>query len=678
MAALESNREDQPEGHVVLTTADGVVIPLLAIGDDNKPLSFAGSLTPVDATEQFRPGGIPREFRDFSAGAGYTFYDERVPNGYDWAKNVWTMGPSPLPAGALTEIALPAGTHGAVLTGIETGEDFYFSTGRYAIKLNEGTSSANIVCDFATQAGMSTAVQIVSSTTYLKNVYWGGYANATAQPMVQQIAATDTFTTAGATTARWHVAAFNGVDGEGTWAEWLIGTVASGAAFAYTNSSLPMTSTNWTPASADGVAVGNPLYAVNKIVAARQAPFFLKPEGVFIVQRFGVAIPNITPHWKDTLDTNNGVAGAIVSGRLYANILAGIDMVVGLDGQLNDEPTLVHPGVDLPTEMPAAGTTYAIIRDGNMIVAAVYNSARETTYICWGIPRSRVPGQPGLTTHIWHVSPCVIEGERVTWMYKAAPAGNPRLWIATRNVADTTTHVYWMSLPRNGNVLQELAAGGPWRCRTDTCTLYMSRYPGLQGAHSEKAMRQVATVSKDASSTSYLEIYVDPDESGRVQLGNDVTESPYVESRILTDISGRQMAPSVDFTAGSSTTPPILRALTLWTGEGVKATTTYQGRFRMAKGMKLRHGSHEIEGDPQAQFELLKGAQGPRPATMVDWKGSIYTIALEQGAVWDEREVDEGDRFEIDFTMRFTVIGQTATYQSGFVYDSEAVYAEDS
>ena len=193
--------------------------------------------------------------------------------------------------------------------------------------------------------------------------------------------------------------------------------------------------------------------------------------------------------------------------------------------------------------------------------------------------------------------------------------------------------------------------------------------------HSLKAARHVAVVSKSASQTSTLAAYVSPDEGTRVQLGPTVQESPYVEARILTDVSGRQLAPSVDFVAGTATSPPLLRALTLWAGEGIKATTTYQGRFRFATGTKLRSGTRDTDIDPQAQWELLKGAQGPRPATMTDWKGTTYTIALEQGAIWKEREIVEGERYEIDFVMKFTIIGQTATYGGGYVYDSEAIYA---
>ena len=650
---------------------------MISVAENGKPHTFEGSLTPVDATEQFRPGGIPREFSDFSAGGGYTFWDERVPNGYDWGKNVWTMGPSPLPSGELTEITLPSGTHGEIRCGIQTNSgNLYLSSGRYCLKLSTATAAATVVADFSTIAGMSTSVTITSVCTYLSNAYWGGYAGspATAQPMVQHLLASDGFTS-GATCARWQLASFYGVDGAGSWDQWLIGTVATNAAFKYTNSASPLVDTNWTPASADGTKVGDPAFPVNKIIASRQAPFFLTPVGVFSIQRLGVYRPNISPHWRDMYHPYNGVAGVIVAGRLYANILSGIDMLTGLEGQLNDMPYLVHPGADLPTENPAAGDTWAMCRDGDWVVAAVYNSNTTSTYVCWGKPRSSVPGQPGLTNYVWHIAPLVIEGERVTWMEKMAANGVPFIMVATSNSANTTSHLYRMSMPRNGNVLQEFAQSGPWRCRTDTCTLYLSRYPGIQGSYSEKAIRQSATVSKNASDTSYLQVYINPDETGRVQLGANVTESPYVEARILSDVSGRQMAPSIDFKAGSSTTPPILRAQTYWTAEGIKAATTYQGRFRFGKGIQLRNGTLDTTSDPQATWELVKSAQGPRPATITDWKGTVYTIAFEQGAAWIERENKTGEQYEIDAVLRFTVLSRTASYNDGIVYDGEAEYA---
>lgn len=662
--------------HVTLTTADGVTVGLTSVAPDGSPHEFAGSLTPVDATEQFRPGGIPREWADYSAGGGYTFFDERVPNGFNWAKNVWTLVPHvALPSGELTEITMPAGTHGAITCGLEASGNLYVSTGRYCVKLTAGSTAATVVTQFSTIAAMSTSVVITSACMFLGTAYWGGYAGspATAQPLVSHVVASDTFTSA-ATCARWHVASFSGVDAQGTFSQWMIGTVASGAAFKYTNSASPMLDTNWTPASADGTGVGDPAFPVNKIVTSRQAPFFLKPEGVHIVQRFGVAIPNITPHWQDTYHTSNGIAGAIIAGKLYANILSGLDMVMGLDGQLNDTPYLVHPGADLPNESPVAGDVTAICRDGDWIVAAVYNSANTTSYVCWGKPRAAVPGQPGITNFVWHIAPLVIEGERVTFLRKVAPSGVPYLMVATRNSADTTTKLYRMSLPKNGNILQELATGGPWRCRTDTCTLYLPSNPWSQGVHSLKATRQVATVSKAASDSSYLTVYVNPDEGGREQLGAPVTESPYTEARILDDISGRQIAPSIDFKAGSSTTPPILRALTVWAGEGIKAATTYRGRFRFGRGLALRTGATDDTTDPQAKWELLISAQGPRPCTMVDWKGTTYVVAFEQGAQWTEREVKNSDRMEIEAELTFTVLSRSVSYGDGAVYDSEVTY----
>ncbi len=122
MPGLQSGKHPY---HVTLTTADGFEVGLIAVVPTGKngeamPHEFEGTLTPVDATEEFRPGGIPREFADFSAGAGYSYYDSRVPNGYAWAKNVITWIPHvAVPSGALTEVALPAGTHAEIRTGFE-------------------------------------------------------------------------------------------------------------------------------------------------------------------------------------------------------------------------------------------------------------------------------------------------------------------------------------------------------------------------------------------------------------------------------------------------------------------------------------------------------------------------------------------------------------------------------
>lgn len=673
MPGLQSGSEPY---HVTLTTADGIEIGLISIADEKTQAhEFEGTLTPVDATEQFRPGGIPREFADFSAGGGYTYFDGRVPNGYNWAKNVWTLVPHvAVPSGALTEVTLPAGTHAEIRTGFERSGHLYFSTGRYACKVVNGTAAtATAVADFATVASMATSVTITSSTLYLGNAYWGGYANGTAQPLVQHVVSTDTFTS-GATCARWQIATWFGPDGEGNFDQWMGASVGSGAGWKVTNSATPLNDTVWTPGSATGDGVGDPGYAINKIVTARQAPYLLKPEGIFIIQRNGVYRPNITSHWGDTVNLTNGVAAALIGGKLYANLLSGLDMVIGLDGQINDTPYFVHPGADLPNESPVAGDGSAICRYLDWIVYVQYDSTRQTSYMSFGKPREAVPGQPGITNFIWHSCPLVIEGEKITWLKIAAPGGNPRMWVATRNAADTTSHLYWMSLPRNGNILQEIASGGPWRSRTDTCTLYLSSNPWSQGVYSQKAVRQVAVVSEACSESSYLTPYVSTDKETRVQLGAAATESPYTEARIVDDVNGRQIAPSIDFKAGTSTTPPILRAYTIWSGEGIRSATVYQGRFRFGQGIQLRNKTVDTTSNPQATWELLIAAQGPRPATIVDWKGTTYTVALEQGAVWKEREVKNDKNWEIEAKIRFTVLSREPAYQDGSVYDSEASY----
>lgn len=677
MAGLTSGPEAY---HVTLTTADGIEIGLVSVADEKSGRHvFDGVLTPVDATEQFRPGGIPREWNDFSAGGGYSFYDERAPTGYAWAKNVWTLIPHvALPSGELTEVAIQVGSHGEIRAGVEAGGHLYVSTGRYVCKVSDGSASqATIVQDFTALAGVGGAVVTTSVTTYLGDLFWGSYAGTSAQPLVRHVVSSDTFTS-GATCARWQVASFGGLDGNGTWSEWLVGTTGTGSSFKYTNSASPLSETNWTPGTAK--EFGNRSNPVTNIVSSRQAPYFLKPEGIFSIQRLGVSIPNITPHWADTYNAQNGANAVLVGGRLYASLLGGIDMVVGLDGQLNDTPYLVHPGADLPNETPVAGECTAMARDGDWLIAAIYNSVTGNSYVCWGKPRENLPGQPGITRFIWHMAPLVIEGERVTWLKKAStgtfPTVDQRLWVATRDSDNSTTKLYWMSLPRTGNVLQDLLNGGTWRGRTDECTLYLPSNPWSQGVHSLKAIRQVAVVSESASESSYLTINAEADEDAAVQLGATVTESPYTEARIVEDISGRQIRPSVEFKAGADTAMPILRALTIWSGEGIRAATVYTGRFRLSQGVRLRNGTIDTTTNPQATWELLVGAQGPRPCTMVDWKGTVYTIALEQGSVWMEREVKNSEHWEIEAKIQFTVLSRQPTYNDGSVFDSDASFVD--
>lgn len=678
MPALTSGSEPW---HVTLTTADDIEIGLISVAPDGEPVAFEGSLTPVDATSQFRPGGIPVEWKDFSAGGGYSFYDERVPNSYAWAKNVWTLTPNvAFPSGQLVELSIPAfsdgSTAGEIRCGFEHNAFLHLGADQHYVRVDVNATSATVPNTFATISGLSN-YHVTSTCFYQGMAYWGGYngsiGTATAAFLVQENLASFGFTVS-SDVQGWHIASFNGVDGNGNWSEWLIATVHTNASFRYTNSASPMTSVNWTPGSATGVNMTNQFFRCSKIITSSQAPYFLMQDGIRIVNRLGTSIPNITPHWGDSFGKWNGVAASIISGRLYASLAGGIDMVLGLDGELNSTPYMVEPGADLPNETPAAGQCWAMCRWRDWLVAAIYNTANQTSYICFGKPRENLPGQPGLTRFIWHISPCVIEGERVTWMQMGWNQGianrGPRLYIATREADDSATHLYYMVMPENGNPIQDLSSGGGWRARTDTCTLYLPNNPWSQGVHSEKAIRQVAITSEDASDSSTMTPYASVDGDDRVLLGGPVTESAYQEAKILDDLSGRQIAPSVDFVAGASTSPPLMRALTIWSGEGVKATSTYTGRFRFQRGIVDRLGNADHDDDQQAKWELLLDAQGPRPATITDWKGTRYTVAFEQGADWREYGVRGEEGWAIDAILRFTVLARDTVWNDGSVWDS--------
>jgi hypothetical protein len=670
--------------HATLTTADGVVVPLLLAPTDDpqkRPRTVEGTLTPADATQAFQPAGVPQEWSDFSAGGGYSFEDSRVPNGYAWAKNVWTMQPNAaLPSGKLTPITFddpPNEPYGEITRGVETETNVYLTAGRHAIKIPQGTGTPVHLKDFVAESGFSD-YRVTSVCLYLGRLQWGGYRSdsGAASYLFDHTVETDAF--AHNDMVAWHVGSVGGVDAGNNWAEWLFASVANDTAIRYTNSTTPITSSNWTPADSAGLPVGSQRFSIQNIVTARQSPYLIVQDGVYAVQRNGQYIPNITPHHRSMTWQHNGVASTLVSGRLFTNLFNAIDMVVNLDGQVNDTPFFVQPGADLPNETPVAGNCWAMCQDGDWLVAAIYNTGRQTSYLCWGKPRSSVPGAPGIGNFIWHMSPCVIEGERVTWMKRISPFGEPRLLIATRTVDTETTKLYWMSLPRDGSILQDLASGGPWRARTDTCTLYLSSRPASLGVTAEQAVRHVAAVSKNCSNTSVLKVHVDPDETGRTQVGANVLASPYQAATVVADVHGRQMAPSVDFVAGSETEPPVLRALRLRFGEGVEPARVRRMKVIFAEGAQLANSTAGDERDPELAWNQLLSAQGPRPAELEDQYGNAYTVAFLQGAAWTEQEttrkVGEQSVWRIEGTVQFIELARHITYGDGTRYGLGALW----
>lgn len=625
-------------------------------------------MVPATGGEAFSPP-IAREYAGFEAGMDYSRRHPAVPNGYAWGRNISTESGVAMPAGRLHTVSLStlSQTMGEVQSGLEYNNRLYFFGGGTAIG-NTPAAANNVFTVVQNLAAIEPTFAAGDAMVFLDKVYIGG-RTATGIAYLWEMNTSEAFTNAsiayGASGAkRWRLGSLYRVNpATGNGDETLIGT-DTGSSFKFNTSTTPLNDDDWSAS----YQVGPTTYAILSIACSAETAWFCKQEGIYRVNRQGHAA-NIVPGLKNTLSGNNGVASLILNGRLYVSNYRGVGMFTGLQGQVNPVG-LISPGGEIAAEHPVWGQPYTMTPDGDDVIAAFYNPSNQTSYICRGRPREDVPGAPGIKRFIWHGPLRTIEDERVTYLLVTAPFGSPRLWIWTINPDTDVVKGYWQDLPRANTHYQEYLTPGSPSIEWETdAAIYLGLDDWDRGHQSQKVLDRISVIGEDLSGHSLMNVYGAADQGAYTQFGVAVTQNGYQTTKISSSTTARLWQFRVDF-VGSTTTPPILRAL-VPRAEVTVEPTEMLGPIPVifGDGVALRAGhTGKDNRNPEVVWRQIQARMGSTPITLVDWYGRHLTVTLRQEASWIEHEERTDEQWSIIALLTFTVKRRAWQWGDGTKY----------
>lgn len=377
--------------------------------------------------------------------------------------------------------------------------------------------------------------------------------------------------------------------------------------FLYTDNEDPMTEAVWS----EEIFVGDTGHSITNIVASNRKVYFLKSNGVYAVDD-RLNSPNITDYRKHVTDVVNPMAGWISNGYLHFGSRTGQDRVsLARDAIRQDVAQRCEFGYNTPNYGPIRGIpTAGINADGGSYVT-YWNATSATTYLCWqadwadapmGVAR---PPQSGPLLH--HGALAVLPGIQILTLHLSAPSGAnyaPRLLLGGYNISTGLGTVHWFSLPQAGSPYQDLRQGGPMRFADEMVIDFPRETYGSDVSRKDLTRVSIRGDNLGTATLSALAVYDGAafDTGTPVSLGQ--ATSAFGEFAIDSPTNVRDLTFRVTGN-GTSTIPPILRALEAQAGVSVEANTvhTYICTFG---GDKDRRPQFELE----SQIEAIRAKRG--------------------------------------------------------------------
>lgn len=400
---------------------------------------------------------------------------------YDWAPGVDTTDPDyACPAGAATDVTLPAGGAGGIAAIEEYGGDLWMLQGgdgtlnsARVLRLTGGVAPFSSSLTFAAGRygrGMVVADDGSGNTRLYVMTSDSGTQNGA---ISEWDGATWTSTTAGAAVGASRTANGFGTNGRGpaikvTWRgrdgikNNAIVTKSGPKKISYTRPNAdPMLGANWV----EGVPIGTG-YELIDLAAARSHVFFSARDNLFDLDEVGNT-PGITSYIERQPRSGNGDAVLYMDGHIFYSTGDGLLMInVDQDGVVQEIPGNCAPGQYLPTINCPRGPVTAMCPDGAWVAASVFDtSSTRTSNVFYGRPSAKL-GVDSPNPMVWHGPLLRIEGNyRVTRMKTSALSGL-RLWVASIEDSLGTPRVSWMSRPSTGSTKWDQATGGTHRVTT--------------------------------------------------------------------------------------------------------------------------------------------------------------------------------------------------------------------
>lgn len=640
------------QGHdIEIQAADGTwfglsLVPTFDRAGNQEPRRFADILVASDADAPLSESLESDIQESWFRGVGLD---------YDWAPGVDTRDPEyACPAGAATDVTIPATSAGAIVAMEEYGADLFLA------QIGDGTANTGRVLRLTGGVAPLSASLALGAGEYMRGLCLGDDGSGNTRLYA--------FSSDGGTQSgrvhEWNGAAWTstaaatfGTNGRGptrkvTWRgrdgikNNALVTKSGPKKISYTRpNSDPKLAASWV----EGVPIGTG-YDLIELAAARGHIFFSARDNLFDLDEVGNT-PGITSFIEEQVQVGNGDAVMYLDGSVYYSMGRGLLKIdVNEAGAIQEIPGQCAPGAFLPVEGCPRGYITAMCPDQSWIVASVFETTTRTSNVFWGKPREHL-GIDSPNPLIWHGPLLRYESDyRVTKLRTSALSGGLRLWIASiGDTSGTPTRLSWMSLPLAGTTLQDQVAGGSHRVTTGSAGGTLQPYArlySLKKTAGDKASRKdlqahvVGTRGLDIPSGTKLTVYNRADAApGSTSWGSgtDITAGPVQTVTPSAVTAGYSTEQRIDFFApNGGATPPIIPYLdsirnTFWRiapDAQVRTVTVAYG-----DGVPNRAGTQDSTYDPDTISGWLAAlmSNGTRTtARQPDVENRRWTVRVRQ------------------------------------------------
>lgn len=572
---------------------------------------------------------------NWGRGAGFGRMTPRTTNGYTVGTNLYCRGGDLLmPAGELTELNLGGLSFSRFDSAFDFGLFTYLTTASTRILkvTNSGTSVS--VADAGVSLGVGGAA--VSAAVFGDKAW---VANGPLQRMVSfdgstWAQATDDVRRTYVATANWQLGAqfANSAGLIGTTQRVLVGTSATTTSSVLHCVDDPGLTASW----AGPNAVGDSVYAIQRLHAAGEAVFAGKPDGVYLIEGGG-RMRNLAPSWRTQVDASNGKALQFFDQFLFAGHTRFLDMIspdpdrVGL--QMACHPGAAESGADTPVTPRCT----ALVVDGEYLLAAFWDISTNNSYLMAGRRADRVGYGDNRNPIIWYGAEAIFTGV-VTLLHVIPSNGSGPRWllIGTRPGYETGTAQLWtQSLPTESTPYDAWKAGGYHRFAPHfTCQFATD---DLGDNASPKIMRYVAATTENADTARTLTVLTATD--GRDEETQITISEPGYRTAVFEQPTDPGVNVQVTLVGDSGPTEPlVVRSVKVRGTINDERTVVYDVPVVIGRDVVTNRGTR----DPSSPF--VKRAQlyallEAGPITVFDWNGVERTMVVED--VSDEEILDD-------------------------------------
>ena len=634
--------------------------------------AYDGVYLPQESNQRFVKRDAPSNHRRFDRGAGFLEErDENDDNGYAWGEdiNMWSgngITPSGLRTSSGANLGLAAASQ--VIGSVTFGPDMFVicstkhcikytncnpaGTVAYSPALNAfGDPTASFRSGFHPQAiaifrdiGGNDAIMVSTYNSSSGETRMYTYSLVGGGTWVEGAVL-------GYRAAQMAVVWWEGRDGVGA-KRLLISANAGVIRHCIIGADPTLTASYVTP-----IQVVDPGYGIMALVAAGGHAYAVSSGGIMDFNELRVW--NLTEYWKEKGNASMFWAAAIYDDHIYAARGFGIDRYDLRQGEGIQQriPGECGPGFGWQDGSPITGFSTAFAIHDGWFLDAVYNPDNLNSYVMRAKDR-RVLNKDVQNPLVWHGAEQVLKGSdslithmRVTPDTTSLVGGNQRsrLWMFAAAPWHTspTAVLHSAQLPAGAGSLSLQASGGSFVYAATSRVFFTART--WDDRMATKGIRRYDLVSRSVSASSTIQLKARADGAASTIADDTTYTNQGIHNDPLTNIKsitptaaavGQSIALLAILTTTSpNTATPILHEVSMRARVVREAFEVRRYWIVLERDHGLNHGQPDLADADTTFAAIVALANSAASATLVDERGSSYTVAVEQNLEFTRTEI---------------------------------------